>query len=164
MPPSPDIQIRHAGPQDAEAIADVLYESFLEYQVLYTREGFEATTPHADQILARLREGPVWVAVRDETVLGSVAAVVKGPSVYMRGMAVLPAARGLRVGARLLRCVEDWACSQGFRRVFLSTTPFLKAAISLYESAGFRRTDEGPRDLFGTPLCTMEKNLSGKTS
>jgi GNAT superfamily N-acetyltransferase len=160
---SPEIQIRDAGPQDAADIAKVLFESFVEYEGLYTREGFAATTPNADQIMARMREGPTWVAFRGATLLGSVGAVVKEQAVYMRGMGVLPAARGLRVGARLLQCVEDWAFGQGCCRVFLSTTPFLKAAISLYEGAGFRRTEDGPRDLFGTPLFTMEKNLPCKS-
>jgi GNAT superfamily N-acetyltransferase len=163
MQPSPEIQIRDAGPQDAVAIAHVLHESFVEYEGLYTREGFVATTPNADQIMARMREGPTWVALQGATLLGSVAAMVKEEAVYMRGMGVLPAARGLRVGARLLQCVEDWAFGQGCRRVFLSTTPFLKAAIGLYEGAGFRRIEDGPRDLFGTPLFTMEKNLPGKS-
>ena len=74
-------------------------------------------------------------------------------------MAVLPAARGQRVGELLLKQVEDFAIAHGCRRLFLSTTPFLSRAIRLYERFGFRRTEEGPGDLFGTPLYTMEKML-----
>src|SRR4029077_16258756 len=147
MPLSPEVRIRQAGPKDAGALAKVLYESFVEYERLYTRDGFVATTPNDDQILARMREGPVWIAFRETTTLGTVAAVMKGQSAYMRGMAVLPAARGFRVGAQLLEQVEDWASGAGCRRVFLSTTPFLSAAIRLYERHGFRRTDEEPHEL-----------------
>jgi hypothetical protein len=43
--------------------------------------------------------------------------------------------------------------------LLLSTTPFLSEAIKLYERSGFRRSTEGPRELFGTPLFTMEKQL-----
>src|SRR5579862_2959357 len=107
-----------------------------------------------------MTEGPVWLAFREAKVLGTVAAVIKGRSAYMRGMAVLPAARGLRVGVRLVEQVEEWAAGEGCSRVFLSTTPFLAAAIRLYERLGFRRTEDGEHDLFGTPLFTMEKNLS----
>jgi ribosomal protein S18 acetylase RimI-like enzyme len=74
-------------------------------------------------------------------------------------MAVLPAVRGSKLGPRLLQQVETWGSSHGCRRVFLSTTPFLHAAIRLYERAGFRRNGEGTQDLFGTPLFTMEKEL-----
>ncbi len=157
MRPSLKIQIREAGPQDAPAIAKVLYGSFLEFESPYTPEGFEATTPNANQIKARMREGPVWIACRADRVLGTVAAVVKVPSLYMRGTAVLPSARGFRVAARLLEQVERWALNQGCSRVFLSTTPFLSAAIQLYERYGSQRTDQPPHDLFGTPLFTMEK-------
>jgi GNAT superfamily N-acetyltransferase len=84
----------------------------------------------------------------------------------MRGMGVVPDARGLGIGARLREQVERWATDQGgvriFLRIFLSTTPFLNAAIRLYERFGFRRTDEGPHDLSGTPLFTMKKNVRQK--
>ena len=156
---SSEIQVRRAEPEDAVAIAEVLYASFVEYEPLYTQQGFAATTPNAEQILARMREGPAWVSVRLTEVVGTVAAVLKGQSLYMRGMAVLPVARGLQVGTRLIECVEDWASGQGYRRLHLSTTPFLNRAIRLYERCGFRRTDDGPSDLFGTSLFTMEKTI-----
>lgn len=159
MLPSPEMEIRQAGSGDAPAIAKLLYESFVEYEGSYTQEGFAATTPNADVVLARMREGPVWLAYHEGRMLGTVAAVVKGRSVHIRGMAVLPDARGLGIGARLLERVEQWAAKQGCLRLFLSTTPFLSAAIRLYERSEFRRTTEGPHDLFGTPLFTMEKNV-----
>lgn len=132
----------------------------MEFEGLYTPDGFAATTLKAELVLARMTEGPVWLAFREGKVLGTVAAVINGRSVYMRGMAVLPAARGWRVGSRLLEQVEEWAAGEGCSGVFLSTTPFLSAAIRLYERLGFRRTEDGAHDLFGTPLFTMEKNLS----
>ena len=156
-----EIRIREAAAQDAAAIAAVLYESFIEFRALYTDGGSTATTPNVEQILVRMAEGPVWVATVEATVLGTAAAVVKGSRLYMRGMAVLPSARGLGVAARLLDQVEQRARREGCGSVFLSTTPFLSGAIRLYEESGFRRTDEGPRELGGTPLFTMEKNFGG---
>ena len=89
--------------------------------------------------------------------VATVAAVAKGASVYVRGMAVLPATRGSGVGAALLRTVESWAAGEGYGRMFLSSTAFLTSAIRLYEGFGFRRMEEEPQDLFGTELFTMEK-------
>ena len=155
----PPIQIRQATPPDAPALAEILHESFVEYEALYTQEAFAATAPNADQILTRMREGPVWLASREAEVLGTVAAVMKGESAYVRGMAVLPGARGSGVGARLLAQVEHWASDRGCRRILLGTTPFLHAEIQLYQRSGLRRTDEGPHELFGTPLFTMEKDI-----
>ena len=160
MQPPTQIEIRRAGPEDVSAIASVLHESFVEFRPLYTTGGFYATTLNAEQILTRMRDGPIWVALREGAVLGTAAAVIKSGSVYIRGMAVLPSARGCGAGTRLLQQIEVWAGIEGHTRIFLSTTPFLTAAIRLYERFGFRRTDESIYDLFGTPLLTMEKTVS----
>ncbi len=135
----------------------MLLESFVEYKALYTDAGYAATTPASDQVFERLKEGPVWVAVHYEVIVGTASAVRQGDRLYVRGMAVLPAARGQRIGERLLARIQRYAVEHNCNRMFLSTTPFLTAAIRLYEHFGFRRTLEGPHDLFGTPLFTMER-------
>ena len=104
-------------------------------------------------------EGPVWVALLGGSLAGTVAAVDRGEDLYVRGMAVLPLARGRQIGELLLREIEEYARARGYRRLTLSTTPFLHRAIRLYERFGFRRSDEGARDLFGTPLFSMVKSL-----
>ena len=151
------VQIRRARIGDCAAIAELLYQSFVEFKPLYTDGGFAATTPLAALLETRMREGPLWVALSDGVIVGTVSAVRKGASAYIRGMAVLPATRGAGAGCRLLQEVEQWAAGEGLTRLFLSTTPFLASAIRRYEKSGFRRTDDGPHDLFGTPLFTMEK-------
>lgn len=156
---SSGIRIRVAVAEDAPSIASVLRESFAEYESLYTREGFDATTPAGPQVRERMEEGPVWVAVDGDAVVGTVSVVPKGESLYVRGMAIVPAARGRGIGELLLREVEAYASERGFKRLLLSTTPFLGRAIQLYERYGFRRSGEGPDELFGTPLFTMEKIL-----
>ncbi len=117
--------------------------------------------PHlpASRSQERLTEGPIWVAIRDGVMVGTVSVVEHGESLYIRGMAVLPNARGLSVGQALLHHVEEFALAHGSRRLFLSTTPFLSRAIRLYEHFGFTRTGAGPHELLGTPLFTMEKML-----
>ena len=154
-----ELRIRRAVPEDASAIASVLYESFAEYEASYTPEAFSFTVSNSDKIHDRMREGPVWVALEGENLTGTVGAVAFGESLYVRGMAVVPAARGSGTGRLLMECVEEFAAGQGFKRMSLSTTPFLSLAIRLYERCGFRRSPEGPHDLFGTPLFTMVKNL-----
>jgi len=151
------LEVRRAGPEDAPAIAAVLHESFVEFKALYTEGGFAATTPGTEQVLTRMREWPIWVALREGAVMGTVAAAVKDESVYVRGMAMSPAAGAAGAGTALFQHVEGWVSSQGSGRLLLSTTPFLSSAIRLYERYGFRRTDEGLHDLFGMPLFTMEK-------
>lgn len=151
--------IRLAEPGDAERIASVLSRSFIQYVSSYTPQAYEATVPDSEQIVHRLSEGPVWIAVRASEVVGTVSVVPKGDALYIRSMAVVPAARGHRVGESLLRQVESFAAEHGYARLVLSTTPFLNSAIRLYENFGFRRNETEPHDLFGTPLFTMEKTL-----
>jgi GNAT superfamily N-acetyltransferase len=106
-----------------------------------------------------MKEGPVWTAVQTGTIVGTAAAVPRGEDLYIRGMAILPSARGQRIGELLLEHIESFASVRGYKRLVLSTTPFLTRAIRLYEHFGFRRSPEGPHDLFETPLFTMVKNL-----
>jgi putative acetyltransferase len=153
------VQVRLAVPDDAPSIASVLYESFIEYKDSYTEEGFAATALPSERIKTRMTEGPVWVALLNDMIIGAASAVPRGEGLYIRGMAILPSSRGQRIGELLLRQIESFASDRGFKRMFLDTTPFLSRAIRLYERFGFSRNSEATHDLFGTPLFTMEKTL-----
>jgi ribosomal protein S18 acetylase RimI-like enzyme len=154
-----DIEIRLARMEDSDAIATVMKSSFAEFEMLYTPEGFSATTPNPEAVRRRMLEGPVWVACNHEDILGTAAAVARGSTLYIRGMAVLPSARGRAIGEQLLRTIETYARASAFDDLLLSTTPFLTRAIALYERFKFRRIELGPTDLFGTPLFSMRKTL-----
>jgi putative acetyltransferase len=155
----PRARIRMAVPDEASSIAALLARSFAEYESSYTPEAFAATISTLDRIRDRISEGPVWLALRNDIVVGTLSAVARGEALYLRGMAVDPGARGDGIGRELLECAEDYAIRNGFERLFLSTTPFLKSAIRLYERYGFSRSNEKSDDLFGTPLFTMVMNL-----
>jgi len=154
------IEIRLAIPSDAQSIASVLHAAFIEFEPIYTPGGFAATTPTAEQIEARWDEGPVWIALQNGLIVGTLSAVPTGESLYVRSMAVLPQARGHHIGERLLDEIETYAREHGHIRLYLSTTPFLDRAIRLYEKYGFQCKDTGPQDLFGTPIFSMEKHLT----
>jgi GNAT superfamily N-acetyltransferase len=151
------VQIRMALSDEAFAIASLLARSFAEYESSYTPEAFAATISTSDRIRDRINEGPVWVALRNNIVVGTLSAVARGEALYLRGMAVDPTARGNGIGHELLKRAEGYAVQNGFEHLFLSTTPFLSSAIRLYEMYGFSRSNEKPDDLFGTPLFTMVK-------
>ena len=151
--------LRLARPEEAAAIAAVLAQAFEPFRPLYTAGGYAATTPGAGVIAARFAEGPLWVAEAAGQVVATVSVVVKGEALYLRSLAVAPAARGQGLGARLVRQAEDYARAQGLARLCLSTTPFLADAIRLYERMGFERSADGPHELAGTPLFTLVKIL-----
>jgi ribosomal protein S18 acetylase RimI-like enzyme len=153
------VTLRLARSSDAHAIAATLGAAFAAFEALYTRPAFAATTPTPDQVAQRFLEGPIWVAEGVDQVLGTVSVVPRSGELYIRSMAVHPAARGQGIGTRLLGTVEDFAAPQGYRRLVLTTTPFLRPAIRLYQQAGFRFTGERG-DLFGTDLLWMAKDLT----
>lgn len=149
--------IRPATTEDTDGIARVLRESFEEYEPLYTSHAYLATTPLAEIVQERLAEGPIWIAVEDGATIGTISARLTPEGVYVRGMAIVPTARGTGIAESLLREVEEFALSNAERRLYLSTTPFLTRAIRFYERSGFQRCEGGPSSLHGTPIFTMEK-------
>lgn len=153
------IQIRRATILDLNSISTLLDEAFAEFKPLYTPAAYAATTPTVEQIYVRWAEGPIWVAMQNSRLIATVAAVPKTSGLYVRSMAVHSECRGRGVAKQLLREIESFAMENHHQRLFLSTTPFLGAAIHVYEQFGFGRTDEEPHDLFGTPLFTMVKPL-----
>ncbi len=149
--------IRIAVSEDSEVIVSVLAESFAEHKSSYTLQAYEATVPTVEEIKARFGEGKIWVALNNNEIVGTVSVVPKKDSLYIRSMAILPEARGTRIGERLLREIEDYAIVHNYRKLSLNTAPFLKRAVRLYEKFGF--VQQGSDDLFGTLLLTMVKNL-----
>jgi N-acetylglutamate synthase-like GNAT family acetyltransferase len=155
-----DIVYRRAEPADCERIAALLRRAFLPFESLYTKQGFEATTPGQELVRQRLAEGPTWVALRGSDIVGTLSALPQDRRLYVRSTAVDPEMRGRGIGGQLLARAEAHARELRLPRMVLSTTPFLLSAIALYARAGFAQTGEGPNDLFGTPLFTMEKTLA----
>lgn len=156
------VVLRRAGAKDAAAVAQVLRDACAEYQVLYTPGAYAATTPGPGEIIERLKEGPLWIARNQQRALATASGVPRQTKLYIRSMAVIPQARGLRLGHMLLEELEHFARSHGLTRVILSTTPFLTRAIKLHERYGFREISDGPHDLAGTPLLTMSMDLMSK--
>lgn len=155
------VQIRLAALDDAAAISSLLLKSFIEYEDLYTSEAFAATVCTPDVIKARMDEGPVWVAQENQTIVGTVSAVLKGERLYIRGMAVDPAARGKRIGRKLLDFAEGFALEKKLSCLFLSTTPFLSRAISCTKTMAFVTTTKG-RTTCSEHLCSRCSNTCGR--
>jgi N-acetylglutamate synthase-like GNAT family acetyltransferase len=155
----PDVEVREAVRADASAISALLREAFNEFEALYTPEALASTVPPESGILARMEEGPVWVAERGQSLVGTVAALRAPDCILVRGMAVHPSARGLGIGHALLERTERFAREVAVQRLSLYTTPFLKQAIRLYQAAGFQFTGEADSP-HGTELLRMVKELA----
>lgn len=156
----PALTLRIAGLPEIESIRTVLAGAFEAYRPLYTPAAWAATVIDAAEVRRRLEEGPVWLALYQGETVGTASMLLREEGAYLRGMAVLPARQGLKIGLRLLQAAEAWAVAADSHRLFLYTTPFLQKAIRLYQQFGFVAPGPGLEDFFGTPVLLMEKPLS----
>jgi len=154
------IEYRLARPDESEAISELLLESFGLFEAEYTPGAFEYTTPGEEIVRSRFDEGPVWVAMDGNAMIGTVSGLPEAERFYVRSMAVRPDAQGLGVGQRLLDGLEGFAREGSFERMYLYTTHVLPAAKRLYEKNGFyvlRETE--PEEWFDMGGLEMEKDL-----
>ena len=153
------MQLRTARPVEARAIADVLVAAFEEFKTEFTPAAYIATILNDEIIADRIARSEMLVALVEDAVVGTVTMEAHGNALLVRSMAVAPAARGAGLARGLLHEVEKRALESNSVRLELTTTPFMLAATRLYESFGFRKTQEPPRDLHGTRLIPMAKGL-----
>ena len=159
------VEIKVASPADAEIIAEILTTAFSEFDGDYTPEALEYVTPRAEEICGRFEEGPIWIARVDGEAVGTVSVVPEPDWLYIRSMAVLPAAQGHGVGGALLNVIEKYAVETGVETLFLYTTHFSADAIRLYEKHGFIRGRETTAEEWcGTPGFEMWKYLKADVS
>lgn len=152
--------VRIASPADAGIIAEILSDAFSEFDDKYTAEALRYVCPTADEVRRRFDEGPIWVASINDEIAGTVSVVPEPDWLYIRSMAVVPAAQGHGIGGALMRAIEKYADEIGERTLFLYTTHFSSDAIRLYEKHGFIRGRETTAEEWcGTPGLEMWKYL-----
>ena len=96
-----DIMIRLAKAEDGATIASLLHDSFLEYKSLYTEKAFVATTLAISKIQQRIDDRTIWVALLDNVISGTISLLPVDRGLYIKSVAVAPAARGKGLGKRI---------------------------------------------------------------
>ena len=87
----------------------------------------------------------IWVAERDDRIVGCIAIVSASPKVaQLRWYLVVPEARGAGLGRQLLEEAVTFCRDCGYESVFLCTISVLTAAAHLYRSFGFEKVEEHP--------------------
>jgi N-acetylglutamate synthase-like GNAT family acetyltransferase len=136
--------------------------------VIYEKEyGFDYTfEPYVAEFLSKFilfksdRE-KIWIAQKDEKIVGSVAIVkFSDDQAQLRWLLVHPEVRGLGLGKTLVEKAIQFSKTKGYRSIFLWTLNILPAAAKLYQSSGFRKTQENPGRLWGVALTEHRYELT----
>ncbi len=88
----------------------------MAFYSFYTPEAFAATTVSADEVLKRLKEGNVWVAVKDEHIMGTVAVVKQGNDLYIRGMACIAGSKRIANWLEIFRAYSAVRNGEQFQK------------------------------------------------
>lgn len=94
-----------------------------------------------------------WIAANGAHRLGSIFCTRQdAETAKLRLFLVVPEARGIRLGQRLLRTCMDFARETGYRRMVLWTHESHRAACALYERTGWQLQSAEPKRSFGAEV------------
>ena len=103
--------------------------------------GFDPGTslPVDDQDFVPPRGAFLVASIDGDTVAGGAVKLTAPRVGWLKRMWVVPSARGLGIGRRMLQALEDEARALGATTLRLDTNKTLREAIALYRSAGYRQ-------------------------
>jgi N-acetylglutamate synthase-like GNAT family acetyltransferase len=123
-----------------------------EYGFDHTFEAYVAG-PLADFACRHSERERIWIAERDERLIGCVAIVEMSPRVaQLRWFLVDASARGAGLGKKLLKDAIAFCRERGYDSVILWTVSTLTAAAHLYTAAGFAKVEEKPGRHWGVDV------------
>jgi GNAT superfamily N-acetyltransferase len=130
-----------------------------EYGFDYTFEAYVAT-PLAQFVRASSARERIWIAEQDGRMVGCIAIVgVSTRVAQLRWFLVVPRARGMGLGKKLLNEAIAFCHACGYRSMVLWTVSTLAAAIHLYLEAGFVKVEEKPGRQWGVDLIEEKYEL-----
>ena len=102
-----------------------------------------------------------WIAERHEEKVGSIFLMKKTDEVaQLRMLFVESRARGLGIGARLVRECTRFARRAHYKKIFLWTDNQLHTARRIYEAEGYKLVEEEPHHSFGYDLVGQTWELT----
>jgi predicted N-acetyltransferase YhbS len=156
--------VRPAGQSDHQRIRDVLAAAYQEYAAVLPAPQFDRYLADILDLDRRAGAGQFLVAEHAGHTVGTVTyypdAGLEGvgwPSGWagLRALGVDPAARGLGVGRALMRACLERAHAAGASVLCLHTAEFMTAAVTMYESMGFRRVPAFDFEIAGDRPVTV---------
>lgn len=150
------VQLREAHPADYDAAASALHAAHSQFSDVLPAPIYRAYMANILDVRSRLADSHLLVADLGGQIVGTMTyypdASKEGwdwPSSWagIRAAGVVPHARGMGVGRRLVESCIARARAQGVEAICLHTAEFMGAAIIMYERLGFRRRPEFDQDI-----------------
>jgi GNAT superfamily N-acetyltransferase len=136
--------IRRAGPEDVDALRAIAAAAYQKYVPRIGQDPAPMTADYAQAV----RDQQAWAAVQNGRIAGF-AILVPGPGcLLLENVAVLPAAQGHGIGARLLALAEDHARSLGLSEIRLYTNEAMTENLAYYPRHGYTETHRAEQDGF----------------
>lgn len=136
-----EITIRLIEPSDNPVIAQIIRDTLTEFGA--NKPGtvfFDESTDHLYELF-RQPGSAYFIALIDGVIAGGGGIFptegLPDKTAELVKMYLLPHARGLGLGKRLMETATNFARQQGYQQLYLETMPELQQAIKAYEKAGF---------------------------
>lgn len=137
---------------DKEAVAELLVESYVQYESDFSTEVWQEYLESIKQSLNNPAIDRVLVAKSEEELLGTLQLFTNSEAAYqnpnigivdpiVRLLAVSPGARGKGVAQALLKESASYAKDKDANFLYLHSGENMTQAIRLYEHLGFRRDE-----------------------
>jgi len=127
--------IRRADPGDVNALRAIAAAAYQKYA---PRIGWNPAPMTADYAQA-VRNRQAWAAVEDGEIAGFAILIARPGYLVLDNVAVLPAAQGRGIGARLLALAEDHARGVGLSEIRLYTSEAMTRTSPTTPGTGIRR-------------------------
>ena len=155
------VSIRH----DLRA-GDVGYMTYLHGTLYAPEQGWDHTfdayvaIPLAEFAKSKSLRERIWIVEKEGRFIGS-AAIVKfsEKEAQLRWLLLHPEIRGRGLGRQLVEDALDFCRDVGYSSVFLWTVNTLLIAAQLYQSVGFKQTDELTHELWGSIVTEVRYEL-----
>ncbi len=138
------ITVRPADEAEAETLRKIAVAAYQHY---VPRIG-GAPAPMTADYAAAVHRGQAWVAVEDGEVAGFVILAAGPGYLLLENVAVLPAAQGRGIGARLLALAEEHARSLRLYEIRLYTNEAMTENLAYYPRHGYTETHRMQQDGF----------------
>ncbi len=161
LPNSASISLRH----DLRP-GDVGYITYLHGTLYAQDQGWDYTFdayvagPLAEFAKSQSSREHIWILEKEGKIVGSISVVTySDKEAQLRWLLLDPSIRGRGIGRWLVEEALEFCGAVGYSSVFLWTVKTLTIATELYQSLGFRATEEQTHELWGSIITEVRYDL-----